>query len=103
MSHSIHHFNRFFRRALSLLASGLLVGGLVSCSGSNNNSTSNGVSQLTLTLSPASISLTAGAAGAAGFPAPGRTGGRWCGYGGRVWTANRSHGFPGYAVTYAGR
>ncbi len=64
MSHSIHHFNRFFRRALSLLASGLLVGGLVSCSSSNNNSNSNGVSQLTLTLSPASISLTAGAAGA---------------------------------------
>ena len=64
MSHPIRHFHRFFRGALSILASGLLVGGLASCSSSNNGSNSNGGSQLTLTLSPASIRLTAGAAGA---------------------------------------
>ena len=45
-------------RVLPLLAGLVLVGGLASCNNSNN-----GDSQPTLTLTPASISLTAGATG----------------------------------------
>jgi hypothetical protein len=63
MSHSTHHRNRFFRGALWLLGSGLLAGGFASCSSSNNGSTGNSGTQPTLTLTPSSISLTAGAAG----------------------------------------
>jgi hypothetical protein len=63
MSHSTHHRNRFFRGALWLLGSGLLAGGFASCSSSNNGSTGSSGTQPTLTLTPSSISLTAGAAG----------------------------------------
>jgi hypothetical protein len=66
MPHSTLRFNRLFRGAVSFLFSGLLVGSLASCSGGNNSSTGNGDStgsQATLTLSPSTIQLTAGAAG----------------------------------------
>lgn len=63
MSHSIRPFHPFFRGLCSLFASALIIGGLVSCSGGRNSSTSDSVSQPTLTLSPSSIHLTAGAAG----------------------------------------
>jgi hypothetical protein len=53
-----HRLSRGPRGALPLLAGLLLVGGLASCNNSNN-----GDSQPTLTLTPASISLTAGATG----------------------------------------
>ena len=59
MPYSIHRCNRVFARLLPVFFSGLLVGGLVSCSGGNSNSGA----QPTLTLTPASIHLTAGAAG----------------------------------------
>jgi hypothetical protein len=47
----------------SLVASALIMGGLASCSGGSNASSNDSVSQPTLTLSPSSIHLTAGAAG----------------------------------------
>jgi hypothetical protein len=59
MSYSIDRRNPVLARILLLLFSGLLVGGLASCSGGNSGS---GV-QPTLTLTPASIRLTAGATG----------------------------------------
>ena len=63
MSHSARPCHRFFRGTLSLLASVLLAGGLVSCSSSNNGANANNGSQPTLTLTPSSILLTAGGAG----------------------------------------
>jgi hypothetical protein len=63
MSHSTRPFHQFCREVCSLVASALIIGGLASCSGGSNNSTSSGMTQPTLTLSPSSIHLTAGAAG----------------------------------------
>ena len=63
MSHSTRPFHQFFKEVSSLVASALIIGGLASCSGGSNSSTSNSGSQPTLTLSPSSIQLTAGAAG----------------------------------------
>ena len=53
----------FFKVARSLLASALIMGGIASCSGGSNASSNDSGSQPTLTLSPSSIHLTAGAAG----------------------------------------
>jgi hypothetical protein len=64
MLSSFAHSNRCFRKATVFLVHILLMSGLVSCSSKNNNAASEGTSALTLTLSPANISLTAGAAGA---------------------------------------
>src|SRR5260370_1153080 len=65
MPYATRRFNLFFRGAVSFLFSGLLVGGLASCSGGNNSSTGGSEStgsQATLTLSPSTVHLTAGAA-----------------------------------------
>jgi hypothetical protein len=62
MSHSTRPFDPSFRVLCSLIASALIVG-LASCSGGSNSSSSDSASQPTLTLSPSSIHLTAGAAG----------------------------------------
>jgi hypothetical protein len=59
MSYSIRRLYRFFGGVFSVAASSLLVAGLASCS----SNSSNNASQPTLTLTPSSISLTAGAAG----------------------------------------
>jgi hypothetical protein len=59
MSSSIRRLYRFFGGVFSVAASSLLIAGLASC-GSNS---SNNTSQPTLTLTPSSINLTAGAAG----------------------------------------
>src|SRR5882757_10622836 len=53
----------FSKVVRSLVASALIVGGLASCSGGSNASSNDSLSQPTLTLSPSSIHLTAGAAG----------------------------------------
>jgi hypothetical protein len=58
MSQSVHRLNRISRGILSLFACGLLAGGLASCNNSNNSA-----SGTTLTLTPSTISLTAGGAG----------------------------------------
>jgi len=58
MSYSIRRLHRFFGGVFSVAAS-LLVAGLASCSSSSTNN----ASQPTLTLTPSSITLTAGAAG----------------------------------------
>jgi hypothetical protein len=63
MSQSTRPLHRFFKEICTLVASAFLIGGLASCSGGSNNSTSSSTSQPTLTLSPSSIQLTAGAAG----------------------------------------
>jgi hypothetical protein len=53
----------FSKVVRSLVASALIMSGLASCSGGSNASGNDSVSQPTLTLSPSSIHLTAGAAG----------------------------------------
>jgi hypothetical protein len=58
MFHSIRHLHWLFRGIFSLAASSLVVLGVTSCNNSNNTSNAS-----TLTLTPASIQLTAGAAG----------------------------------------
>ncbi len=64
MPHHTRRFNPFCRGALSFLVSGLLVGSLSSCSGSSSSSNGDSTgSQATLTLSPSTIQVTAGAAG----------------------------------------
>ncbi len=60
MSHSIRQLHRSRGNTLPLLATALLVAGLISCSGSSN---SGNTAQPTLTLTPASLTLTAGATG----------------------------------------
>jgi hypothetical protein len=60
MSHSIRRLYRSFGGVFSVAASSLLVAGLASCSSSNSG---NDASQPTLTLTPSSMHLTAGAAG----------------------------------------
>jgi hypothetical protein len=55
-----HSFSNVVR---SLAASALIISGLASCSGGSNSSSSDSGSQPTLTLSPSSIQVTAGAAG----------------------------------------
>ena len=55
--------HRFFRCICLLVASALIFGGLVSCSGGSGNSSGSSMSAPTLTLSPSSIHLTAGATG----------------------------------------
>jgi hypothetical protein len=60
MSYSIRRVSRFFGGVFSVAASSLLVACLASC-GSNNSG--NNSSQPTLTLTPSSLQLTAGAAG----------------------------------------
>ena len=63
MPHHTRRFNPFCRGALSFLVSGLLVGSLSSCSGSSSSSNGDSTgSQATLTLSPSTIQVTAGAA-----------------------------------------
>jgi len=57
---SAHPFSKVVR---SFVASGLIMGCLASCSGGSSASSNDGGSQPTLTLSPSSINLTAGAAG----------------------------------------
>jgi hypothetical protein len=59
MPYSIRRLYRFFGGVFSVAASSLLVAGLASCSSNNSNN----ASQPTLTLTPSSLSLTAGAAG----------------------------------------
>jgi hypothetical protein len=59
MSYLIHRRTQVLARFLAAFFSGLLVGGLASCSGGNSNSGA----QPTLTLTPSSVRLTAGAAG----------------------------------------
>jgi hypothetical protein len=61
MSEFIHRQHRARKNILPLLACGLLAAGLTSCDHSSNSSSSE--SQLALTLTPSSISLTAGATG----------------------------------------
>jgi hypothetical protein len=63
MSHSTRALHRFVACLCSLVASALIIGGLASCSSGSNSSTSGSMSQPTLTLSPSSIHLTAGAGG----------------------------------------
>jgi hypothetical protein len=63
MSHSTRPLHPLFRGACSLAVSLSIIGGLASCSGGSSSSTGNQMSQPTLTLSPSSIQLTAGAAG----------------------------------------
>jgi hypothetical protein len=66
MYYSSRCLHYFCRSLVALLVSGLLAGGLASCSGGSNSTTgsSNSTgSQPTLTLSPSTIQLTAGAAG----------------------------------------
>jgi hypothetical protein len=58
LPHSARRFNRLFKDAVSFFLSGLLVGSLASCSGGSSTGP-----QPTLTLSPSTIQLTAGAAG----------------------------------------
>ncbi len=53
----------FFRCICLPVASALIIGGLVSCSGGSSNSNGNSMAAPTLTLSPSTIHLTAGAAG----------------------------------------
>jgi hypothetical protein len=60
MPPSMHRPNRIAKGVLSLFACTLLAGGLGSC---NNSGGSNNGSQTSLTLTPSTISLTAGAAG----------------------------------------
>ena len=60
MPPSMHRPNRIAKGVLSLFACSLLAGGLGSC---NNSGSSNNGSQASLTLTPSTISLTAGAAG----------------------------------------
>jgi hypothetical protein len=60
MPPSMHRPNRIAKGVLSLFACSLLAGGLGSC---NNSGSSNNGSQTSLTLTPSTISLTAGAAG----------------------------------------
>jgi hypothetical protein len=60
MPPSMHRPNRIAKGVLSLFACTLLAGGLGSC---NNSGGSNNGSQASLTLTPSTISLTAGAAG----------------------------------------
>jgi hypothetical protein len=59
MSLSMHLPNQIFKGIVSLIACSLLAGGLTSCSSSSGNSGS----QATLTLTPSTITLTAGTAG----------------------------------------
>ena len=59
MSYSIRRLYRFCGGVFSVAASSLLIAGLASCS----SNSSNNASQPTLTLTPSSINLTAGAAG----------------------------------------
>ena len=59
MSYLIHRRTQVLARFHAAFFSGLLVGGLASCSGGNSNSGA----QPTLTLTPSSVRLTAGAAG----------------------------------------
>ncbi len=101
MSYLIHRRTQVLARFLAAFFSGLLVGGLASCSGGNSNSGA----QPTLTLTPSSMQLTAGAAGSAGFPAADRTGARrrWYGDGHGVRTSCRGHDFPVDAVGHSGR
>jgi hypothetical protein len=63
MPDSTRPFHQFFRAICSLVISALIIGGLASCSGGSSSSSTNGMAQPTLTLSPSSIQLTAGAAG----------------------------------------
>ncbi len=63
MSHSTRPFHQFFKEVCTLAASALIIGGLASCSGGSKTITGAIISPPTLTLSPASIHLTAGAAG----------------------------------------
>jgi hypothetical protein len=63
MSHSTRPLHPLFRGVCSLAVSLSIIGGLASCSGGSSSSTGNQMSQPTLTLSPSSIQLTAGAAG----------------------------------------
>jgi hypothetical protein len=60
MPPSTHRPNRIAKGVLSLFACSLLAGGLGSC---NNSGSSNNGSQASLSLTPSTISLTAGAAG----------------------------------------
>jgi hypothetical protein len=60
MPQSVQCSSRVFKSTLSLFACCILVGGLASCGG---NSSANNGSQATLTLTPSTISLTAGGAG----------------------------------------
>jgi hypothetical protein len=61
MPQSMHHPNRIPQGILALFACMLLVGGVASCSGGSGNN--NGSQTATLTLTPSTISLTAGAPG----------------------------------------
>jgi hypothetical protein len=63
MSHSTRPFHQFFRKVCSVVASALIIGGLASCSGGSKTITGGIISPATLTLSPSSIHLIAGAAG----------------------------------------
>lgn len=63
MSYLNCRFRRFLTGALWVFLSGLLAGGLSSCGGGGNNATTGEIaSQPTLTFSPSSVHLTAGAA-----------------------------------------
>ncbi|MGB8536422.1 MAG: hypothetical protein WCD57_08415 [Acidobacteriaceae bacterium] len=63
MSFATPLFQSFSKVVLSLVASALIMCGLASCSGGSSASGNGSGSQPTLTLSPSSIRLTAGAAG----------------------------------------
>src|ERR1700691_4932653 len=88
MPPSMHRPNRIAKGVLSLFACTLLAGGLGSC---NNSGGSNNGSQTSLTLTPSTISLTAGAAGQQASLLLAPPAGRRAGDDYGVWPSPRGH------------
>ena len=102
MPHSAHRFHRLFKDAVSFFLSGLLVGSLASCSPGSIGGIESTGPQPTLTLSPSTINLTAGAAGQTASLLLDSAGRNRCDDGRGVRPAKWCHALPGDTFGHSG-